>query len=86
MRRFGSTEFRPIAGLSFVYGGARLKAFEVGAADHCVEEWIAKAETQQVGLIRNALNIETGPVGLVQVELAVLVDVAAVVSRPALFS
>ena len=56
---------------------APLEAFQIGAADHRVEQRIAEPKAQQIGLIRDALDIETRAVGLVQVEDAVLVDVPA---------
>ena len=56
---------------------APLEAFQIGAADHRVEQRIAEPKAQQIGLIRDALDIETRAVGLVQVEDGVLVDMPA---------
>ena len=57
--------------------GAFFETFEIGPASHRVEQRVSEAEAQQVGLIRDALHIEAGPISLVEVEHAARVDVTA---------
>jgi hypothetical protein len=60
-----------------VSGRALFEALEIPAAGHRIQQRVAKAEAGQEGLIRDALYIETGPIGLIEIEHTALVDLSA---------